>query len=717
MATTSTAETASEKRVAFGSELHQTCTHKKTRICRLLRHLTECNKILWHAGLQLREDARDDLGDVSIAMVPVLCRGFPCCRSALHDEQEAVHLLRCLLTVHRCIVSVQVNYCFAKNSSLLESLVSSSSVRRLSIFGIPSDEREALHNLANAIGSQDTVSELVFLDGYEPCEVKMAIPTRLLERRSARVTKLDVADLEMNPRMAWKLIEALIANGTVTELAVGASVFACGPAINMPSELFAQYLAKENATLRKLVLRARYFSNPSGLRTLTESISAMTTLEDLVAQWHARSRDCSIFSTVVSASRSLRSLCLRLAGCCSASIPQYRSRGTEAFDVRPWLSALRKNNALKKLVLDIPWSSTMDCCALLQELRSNDCLQKLILRSIPDDGGLREVCRVIRDGGVSHRVDIEDHHVGPDDVPTLSDSKELAAVTVSSRHFFQDVICLRRAFEVLTSCKHVTSLSARCDRFTEDLYASLTACIKGATTLKEINLNIEVDCFRGERDEGVTRSAMLDLLRALSSSRSLAKITLEWTMHLGDEHARALADAVLTNRRLYELSLTVVDEAFCASILGHLNPGLAQNYSILHLELPISPQCSAQIAAAQDIVRRNCSFVDRATRFVMGDHEPYCARVVELVSWHPKLVDNVRRMANVTESEAAAIIRSALRLPCLTDMREFMKLIGVVEDRVQCHIRRDGNTQLDQLNHDCWLRIRRYLKVADVANP
>ncbi|KAH7949729.1 hypothetical protein HPB49_014644 [Dermacentor silvarum] len=717
MAATSTVEAASKKSGTFGGELRQTCTHQKTRVCRLLRHLSECNEILWHAGLQLKEDTRDDLGDVSIAMVPVLCRGFQCCRSPDHDEEAAVRLMCCLLTVHRCIVSVEVNYCVAKNSSLLGSLASSSSVRRLSIFGIPRDEPGALQGLANVIASLDLISELVFLDGYEACEAKMAIPARLLQLPSARVSKLDVADLEMSPHMARKLIEALISNGTITELAVGACVFTSGPT-NRPSEWFALYLAKENATLRKLVLRARHFNNTFGLRTLTESISAMKTLEDLVAQWYARSRDCSMFSTVVRASRSLRSLSLRLAGCCSEPIPQYRARGIETLNVRPWLSALKENNALKKLVLDIPWSSTEDCCALIRELPSNDCLQKLVLRSLPDDGGLREICGIIRDCGIGHRVYIEDHHVGPEDVPALSDSQELTAVMVSSRHFGQDVASLRSAFQVLTSCKHVTSLSARCHNFTKDLYASLTACIKGATTLKEIYLDIEVDGLRGERDESVIRSSMLDLFRGLSSNLSITKITLEWTVLLGDDHSRVLADAVLTNRRLYELSIRVIDDAFCASILSHLDPGLAQNYSILHLELPINPQCGAEIAAAQNIVRRNCSLVNRATRFVMGVHEPYCARAVELVSVHPKLVDNVRREANVTgESEAVAIIRRALRLPCLTDMCEFMKLAGVVKNRVQCHVRQDGSRQLDQLNHDCWLHIRQFLKVADVADP
>ncbi|KAL1475403.1 hypothetical protein MTO96_037319 [Rhipicephalus appendiculatus] len=196
----------------------------------------------------------------------------------------------------------------------------------------------------------------------------------------------------------------------------------------------------------------------------------------------------------------------------------------------------------------------------------------------------------------------------------------------------------------------------------------------------------------------------------------MTKIAIEWNVRLTEDHARVLAHAVLGNRRLYELSLRAVDEAFSAAILGHLNPGLAQNYSLVRLRLPTCTQRSAQIAAAQNVVRRNRSLVNRGTRFVMGEHDPYCARAVELVSRHPKLVKNVRREANLpSDGEALDKIAVALNLPCLTDIHEFMKMTGVVKERVVCEARPDGRMQLDKLYHDCWLHVRQYLKVSDVV--
>ncbi|KAL1486939.1 hypothetical protein MTO96_031151 [Rhipicephalus appendiculatus] len=673
--TTAKDEVASEKTGALADELQLTCTRQNNRVCQLLRPLTPCNEILWHAGLQLKDYAPGDLGDVSIAAVPVLCRGFPCCRSSEPDEKSAVGLLRRLLTAHKCIVSVEVNYCVAKNSHLLEALASSKSVRRLGIFGIPSSELEVLNALAEAITTMNVISHLVFLDGYEPCEVKMAIPALALQRPGSRMTKLDVADLEMNPHTSKLLIDALDANDTVTELAIGACVFASGP-VNRPSEWFAQYLA--NMTLRKLVLKARHFNNPFGLQRLVEAISAMTTLQELVAQWHARSRDCTLFAKVVKENRSLHSLSLLLGGCCNAPIPQYRTQATEAVDVRPWLSALRENDVLRKLVLDVPWSATENCCDLIRELPNNRCLDELVLSSLPDDGGLSEVCRVIR--GVRHA----------------------ARLPVT--------------FNVLTTCEHVTSLRVRFHYFNKGIYESLTSYVKASTTLSEIDLVAEVDDYCEEKEGSMINSSMLDLFEGLSSNYAMTKIAIEWNVRLTEDHARVLAHAVLGNRRLYELSLRVVDEAFSAAILGHLNPGLAQNYSLVRLRLPTCTQRSAQIAAAQNVVRRNRSLVNRGTRFVMGEHDPYCARAVELVSRHPKLVKNVRREANLpSDGEALDKIAVALRLPCLADIHEFMKLTGVVKERVVCEARPDGRMQLDKLYHDCWLHVRQYLKVSDVV--
>ncbi|KAK8777306.1 hypothetical protein V5799_029348 [Amblyomma americanum] len=47
-------------------------------------------------------------------------------------------------------------------------------------------------------------------------------------------------------------------------------------------------------------------------------------------------------------------------------------------------------------------------------------------------------------------------------------------------------------------------------------------------------------------------------------------------------------------------------------------------------------------------------------------------------------------------------------------MDDFMRLAGVVRERVKCHAFEDGRAQLVSLNEYCWSAIRRYLDLYDI---
>ncbi|KAL1470394.1 hypothetical protein MTO96_024330 [Rhipicephalus appendiculatus] len=92
---------------------------------------------------------------------------------------------------------------------------------------------------------------------------------------------------------------------------------------------------------------------------------------------------------------------------------------------------------------------------------------------------------------------------------------------------------------------------------------------------------------------------------------------------------------------------------------------------------------------ALEVVRRNCSLVDRATRFAMGDRSWYCTCAFERVSEEPALVYNVRRKV-AASAEAEDMIRRARLLVRFMDIHDYMRLTGVVEARVECNLRDDG---------------------------
>ncbi|XP_054934320.2 uncharacterized protein [Dermacentor andersoni] len=702
-----------EGELASAELLRLNCTRGQNHVCQLLRHLTACNEVLWHVGLQLSEDQRDELGEVSVAIVPSIRRQLPS-----HTERAAIALLCRLIAEHRCIVSAELNYSVANRGPLAGVLASSSSLRRLRVIRIASDNLEIHKPFSDIFCSLPYTDEFVFHHVCEHSGARMTIPNRLLTRDGAALTSLDVSATRMNRATAGKLIDALIENNTITELVVGAGVFTCGPR-NRPSEQFAQYLTKKDATLRKLTLRAVYFDIALGCQILVQAISAMTTLRELAAQFHAGSRGCPLFTRVIAESRSIRTLSLRFKGFGDGLIIPYPPQRAHAVNVRAWASALEDNSTLEELVLDISWSTSEDCCVLLRALARNCSIQKLTLHSLPHDGGLREVCGTIRECGLTHRVCIEDHRVGPRDLPTLSDCREVTAVILSYGYLPHTTNFLS-ALDVLATCNHVTSLTVFLDFFHSGIYGSLSAYIRSASALKAIELSARVDQFHADYfhahfpDESPLDRSMSVLCEALSSNLGVTKIMLESTVQLRGDVYPVLTRAA-TNPRLYELSLRCFNENFCAAFLRCLMPRLAQEYNLLRLEIHACAPADAEMFAAQDIVLRNRSLVERATRFVLGDRDPYCARPFELLSEHPVLVDNVRARASLGgEVEAAAVVKGVLRCLGRADVHEYMRLTGVVKTRVECNVRHDGGMQLDELDYDCWTHIRRYLEVADV---
>nr|XP_054933860.1 uncharacterized protein LOC129387982 [Dermacentor andersoni] len=695
-----------------------TCTRDPSRVCHLLRHLTACNKVLWHAGLQLGEYSRNELGDLSVVMVPGICLGFPHCELCTHNKETALSLLRWLLKWHRCIVSVAANYGAVNTGGLVEALESSSRLERLTLFGNASDQLEVFEQLAKS------GDEHLFQNGHACSVDRMKIPAHLLEKDGAGLVSLDVTALKLSVVMAKKLIDALLKNNTITELAVGGCFFVSGP-LEAASVWFAEYLVKNNGTLRKLNLTEHQLVfATAALQTLAQGIRTMTTLEDLFVEGQAASQDCALFLEVVAHSPSLRSVSLLLDISDEDFVTPQPVESVDALDFPTWVSALQENSTLEHLELYLTWSTSEDCCLLLEALANNHPLQSLTLQSVPSDGGLQEVCRIIRDCGLDARVCIKDYAVHPRDVPTVSACHVVTSVMVNSFYFLQDVAALSNVFNVIATCPHITSVRVFLHFFDNDTFASLAAYITGSISIKEVRLIIEIydsgyegDEIHHEDDESLPQS-LSNLCEALSSNDSISHIYLDSTIELRDKDSQMLADAVLNNRQLYELILPAVRGSSVPVFLGRLLSRLAENYNLLYLEIPFCLQHSDKMCAAQDVARRNCGLVQRATRFVMGDRGPECARPFELLSEQPVLIESVLREVTGTKKyEAVAMVKKARQVLRHADLHTYMRLTGVIQERVECEVQEDSSTQLDQLNYYCCLHIVRYLKLVDVVEP
>ncbi|KAH8030117.1 hypothetical protein HPB51_006549 [Rhipicephalus microplus] len=686
---------------AIRSELlHLTCTQEPARVCQLLRHLGACNQFLWPVRLQLAEDTRNKPGHLSIVTDKNTYRPHP----SAHAEKTALEMLCRLLERHRCIVSLELRYDILNSAGLLETLARSSSLRRLAIKGIVMDP--VIEQVADAQLAEDCAIYTA----------RMEVPICLLEKSDATLVSLDIADLDMSTFTMKKFIEALARNGSVQELAVGYSVFPYGPDKEGRMGCFLQYLTKQNSTLRKLTFRASFYEiDIAKLKTVAEAICAMTTLEDL--EWHGgtTTRDSGLFLAALAQSRSVQSLTFQLK---ERVYYEYAQRPRVTSCVTLWVMALLANNVLQKLDLDVSWSSSTECCLLLEALsEKEDChLQSLTLRNFPNHHDLREVCSSIQKCGLNRRVHIDGYATVPRDEGMLAACQQVTSLNVRSRNFRMNVGALRDLFNVMTTCYHVTSLHVSLHVFNEETFAAFTTCVSKSPSVKEILLNTIFpefyESFRANSQAGV--KSMCTLFEALSSNGSITRIQLASSVALNDRYSQALADAVLNNKQLEQLLVRGMNDTSVPVFLNRLVPGLEHNYNLLVLDVPpCDDHHNELMRVAQEMVRRNCSLVDRATRFVMGDHSLYCACAFERISEEPVLVGNVRQKVTSSE-EANDMIRHAQRFVRYMDLNTYMRLTGVVKKRVECYDCEDGSLRLDQLYDECWLHIRRFLLIEDV---
>ncbi|KAK8767862.1 hypothetical protein V5799_005365 [Amblyomma americanum] len=680
--------------------------------CQLVRHVAQYNEILWYIGLEIKEE--NGLGELGIAVAPGtrLMRLWEDPRT--HCESLAMVLLGNVLAHHRCIVAVELTFFVARNPFLLSILQDKYSVRKLTISDVAHCETkvlEALEKLVCPLDQNDADTwEKDFCFSF-----RMPLLVFPQPRGSISLTALDVADADMSAGCAWRFIHILLQNNTISDLTVGACVFTYGFVCLRPG--FVVYLEKHRSPLKKLTVRTPMASRRA-LESLVKAIALRTTLEELVidiGSYDAEER--ALLAKVVALNRTLCTLSVTWRRKCFVSSVLYGFdplAGDAATRVEPWLLALPENTALSALTVDLLGFTEEECCAFFRALALNKTLKSVCIGCLPACADLRQICQIIRDSRLAKDIHIEDHHVSINSLPMLPECPEVTSLTVYSLHLNSSEI-LRRSFEILASCNHVTSLRVYVHYcFLDKIQAAMAAYIMEARTLKDIKVGIYVYV----RELGDQRQHDPDteklLVNALASNLSLTRISVTG-LPLSENNCEFLANAFVNSQHLSELSFAVLSRDSNNAFLQTLVSGIESNRSLLRVDLPSFIGRDTALVAIRNITRRNASLVNRAARFVMGDHDPYNARAVELVSGHERVLSIIQENAGVAASEAATMVRRALGLRCLTGLNEYMKLVGVVKCRVECIDSRGDSVQLDELSYDCWIHIRRFLTVADVV--
>ncbi|XP_075750664.1 uncharacterized protein LOC142817521 [Rhipicephalus microplus] len=694
------------------------CTRSDTNpVCLLLRHLPTCNGILWQVGLELRED-ENHYGDVCAVLLHgsrfqyPIASAFGCTFGK--TEYVVADLLRSVFTVHQCVVAVEVNHCsVASGSHLSRALERKSSLKRLSVSNLL--DSEAMKKVFNIISSMKHIEQLVFSNPELRFPWYTTLPFHSLEHIGMTLTALDVENLDITDCSAKELITLLRKSNTITSLAIrGWFLRSNCPVL---CEGFVDYLAKNGRILKRLTVRSTDIYNISDLETLLHVISGVTELEELsVNSGLFRAEAIDAFAKVLATNKTLRSLSVDWPKAAHNWTPEHLASfaaGNTAERMHSWIYALRQNTVLLNLVVDLVGFGRDRCSTFICALTQNKSLTRVVHRNLPGGVNLKELCQIIQTCGLQQRVSIENHYLTPLDFPTLLECQEVTSVTLHGFHIPNpDNFCA--AFDVLANCRHLTVLRVILGGHSLDmhLHAAIAAYIAGAHTLKNIELLHWTDLYNHvhllDSDSGSP------LVRALSSNVNLNSITLECN-RLSKKDGESLADLVMKSRALTALTLTTMLGRTIGAFLRSLAPRVHSNYCLLHLRCAnVSEAFCREIAAIQNVTSRNTSLVHRAARFVMGDRDTYCARALELVYEHPKLVERLQVHGTANAAQAADMVAAALTgLTCLDG---YMTAAGVVKEKVVCDHSLNAGKQLDEIDQDCWWYIRQHLKVADVID-
>ncbi|XP_077523393.1 uncharacterized protein LOC144134329 [Amblyomma americanum] len=628
-------------------------------------------------------------------------------------ETLAMILLGNVLAHHYCIVAVELTFVVARNPFLLSLLQCKHSIRKLKISGVPYCEASVLEALENlAIPSNQTGLDAA--EKYLCFSIRSPLLLHPHQTGSIALSALDVADLEMSDDCKGQFIDLLLQNDTISDLTVGDCVFSYGCVDLLLG--FVVYLAQEPSVLKKLTVRTPEVSR-FALESLVEATAMTTTLEELVVDIDIYDvEDKALFAEIIARNFTLRTLSVTWARNCVVSTNLYGvhiDTGDAATRIDPWFFALLESTTLLALSIDLLGFSADECCVFFRALALNKSLKNVSIGYLPACADLKVICEIIRDSRLAKAIHIEDHHLSISSLRMLPECPEVTSLTISSLHL-DNLEILRRTFAILATCSHVTSLRLCVQYcFLDGIQALMAAYIADARTLKDIKVHVYIDMQEREDQRHDPDKEKL-LVNALASNLGLTRITIE-ELPLSEDNSKFFAKAVINSQNISELSFAVLSRDSNNAFLQTLVSGIERNRRLLRVELPSCKDRDGELVVIRNITRRNASLVTRAVRFVMGDHDPYNARAVELVSGHERVLSIVQENAGVEAKEAETMVRCALGLRCLTGLDEYMKLTGVVKRHVVCIGRRGDAVQLDELSLDCWLHVRKFLIVADVA--
>lgn len=683
------------------------CTATSDGTCQVIHHLPVWNEFLYFLHYELR-DASGTSGQLSLVDIdyPRLARPR---EGDFVIWQQVNILLNWLLETHRCIGTLDLKCSFSSRilhpseKFFCDALRKNQSIKTFKMNFLDDHEHE---NVCAAIASCANLERLELeLSLRPPAGLSSALATLL--RTTAALAVLKIPQLHITEQEADSFLAALRENTTLMELSVFESPNT--PVSLLDRSEFAQYL-KNTATLRSLTVEigvAIAYGPENRWLWILDGICGNRTIREVSLQNLIVDKESSqIIANIFTQNNTVRSFTMISR---SDSV-DFRFRSSHNCG---GIEALMQNGTLEDVTLSShiwplkQWGLFFAALARQQNLR-----KATVHVPRQDRYLLPQLGSLLQESGAKHKavLDPGSYFVGNEhDVPDCGAFSRVCA--------FRSQYTKRELSQVLkqaTVQDHVTNLFLHISvtDFDESLASAISEYVRATSTLQNLHLYTS---WKSLMDDAPSRSWKL-ITPSFFENDSIKDLSISATF-MDDDDIERLADAVKLSNVIRCAEFKGETPEKCRTFFRRLSANIVKNYNILRVNLftPTERDSPAfrDWYAVWEVARRNSDLVRRAAAFASGARsDRCCASALERVSRHPALPEEVAQLCSVGVPEAARMIREAFAR--LQPMDEFMRLCGVIQERVVCYPRGDGCLQLHDLNEYCWAALRRYLTLCDV---
>ncbi|KAH7968465.1 hypothetical protein HPB52_008543 [Rhipicephalus sanguineus] len=666
------------------------CSGTHERPCHIIRQLTACNELLFPARMQLREipGAR---GQLALVSIDGSCRLLPGPQD-FHLRQSA-GFMHSLLKHHKCVASLDVTRShFDKYSSPLCDALPLSCLKKLTLScGFPMSR-----GICAVIPSLTSLEELE-LDCASSSDSCAEFPTALaaLVRASPFLVALSLAGISMEEQATKHLLASLTESGVLKDLTLdGRVVPEC-----CRGEL-SQYLMSSSS------LTSLSFTDESEKTEITvlEGILHSRTISKVcISAYTGNAEIIQLVARILSKNTVVKSFAI------SSTREEVFLADRVAYDT--WLDALGENETLEKLWIFYRIWNRQQWIRFTHILSSKQRLKVYIFCCNKNDHLFTHVYRTLEDSGV--------HDKASCGLYLVKDNADLLKCKVFSGLFFDwdahegvQVTALRQMLD----CSHLKSLIIDIRRGNLAVSSALAEYVQSTPVLRE--LQIEVRTALADELNLAGGAWWRLIVNSLSRNNSIKDLNISGS-DMSDGDVESLADAVSAKTNIRKLSFAACGMMTLSAFVNRLSVGIVGNHTLLGVALcgrldQEGQDASRKLFAIYEATRRNSGLLAAAAAFPKATdaHRYSDAALERICKRHTELLKDLAELMEVSVAEIGGMAHRHLRRTASLDA--YMRITGVVKERVVCHPRDDGRIQLDDLGEDCWEMVRRFLMLDDV---